>query len=65
MIRKMKKTKSGVPGELPQSFNKEFRPELAVPLSKIYNSIVQKGLWPDSWKVEHGLPLKKTPQPEN
>ena len=65
MIKKMKKTKSGVPGELPQSFNKEFGPELAVPLSKIYNNIVKKGLWPDIWKVEHGLPLKKTPQPEN
>ena len=48
MIQKMKKTKAGVHGELPQSLNKEFGPELAVPLSQIYNNIVQKGLWPDS-----------------
>ena len=38
---------------------------MAVPLSCIYTNIVQTGQWPDSWKVEHGLPLKKTPNPEN
>jgi hypothetical protein len=65
MIRKAKKSKSGVPGDLPKILHKEFGPELAVPLSGIFNNIVQTGQWPDSWKVEHGLPLKKISQPVN
>ena len=39
MIRKAKKTKSGVPGDLPAVLTKEFGPELAAPLSTIYNNI--------------------------
>ena len=50
---------------MPKILNKEFGPELSVPLSRIFNNIVQTGQWPDSWKVEHGLPLKKTTQPIN
>jgi hypothetical protein len=65
MIRKAKKTKSGVPGDLPKLLYKEFGPELAAPLSTIYNNIVQTGQWPDSWKVEYGLPLKKKANPIN
>ena len=65
MIRKSKKTKSGVPGDLPVVLTKEFGPELAAPLSTIYNNIVKTGKWPENWKIEHGLPLKKTTIPEN
>ena len=65
MIRKSKKTKSGVPGDLSKVLYNEFAPELSVPLSTIYNSIVQTGSWPDPWKVEYGLPLKKTTNPLN
>ena len=65
MIKKAKKTKSGVPGDLPKIMTKEFGPELSVPLSTIYQNIVQTAEWPDSWKVEQGLPLKKTANPEN
>ena len=52
MIRKAKKTKSGVPGDLPAVLTKEFGPELAAPLSTIYNNIVKTGKWPDNWKTE-------------
>ena len=45
--------------------HKEFGPELSVPLSKIYNTIIKTGQWPQSWKVEYGLPLKKTSNPIN
>ena len=65
MLQKAKKTKSGVPGDLPIIINKEFGTELAIPLSRIYNSIVETGQWPDTWKVEFGLPLKKTTTPVN
>ena len=39
MIKKSKKTKSGIPGELPKLLYTEFTPELAVPLSQIYNNM--------------------------
>ena len=64
-MRKAKKTKSGVLGDLPKSLTKEFGPELAVPLSSIYNNIIKTGKWPQNWKIEHGLPLRKTTNPEN
>ena len=44
---------------------KEFGPELSIPLSRIYNNLVKTGQWPDAWKVEFGLPLKKTTCPKN
>ena len=44
---------------------KEFGQELSVPLSRIYNKIIQTGQWPDKWKVEYGLPLKKKTNTEN
>ena len=65
MMKKSKKTKSGVPGDLPRMLHKEFGPELSIPLSKICNNIIQTGQWPDSWKLEFGLPLKKISNPIN
>ena len=47
MIKKAKKTKSGVPGDLPKILHKEFGPELSVPLGKIYNNMIQTGQWPE------------------
>ena len=43
----------------------EFGHELAEPLSIIYNNITASGHWPKHWKIEHGFPLKKVPQPCN
>ena len=65
VIQKAKKTKSGVPEDMPKIIHKEFGPELSIPLSRIYNKITQTGQWPEGWKVEFGLPLKKTPQPKS
>ena len=64
-ISKAKKPKSGVPGDLPRTLVKEFAPELATPLTKVYNSIITSGLWPSSWKVEFGIPLQKVENPKN
>ena len=63
MLEKVKKSKSGVAGDLPGILVKEFSKELSQPLSVIYNNIIRTGQWPLSWKVEYGLPLKKTTQP--
>ena len=52
-IIKAKKPNAGVPGDLPKSLIQEFAPELATPLSKIYNNIIRTGKWPSNWKVEY------------
>ena len=62
-IRKTKKPRSSVPGDLPRRLTQEFAPELAAPVGKIIRNIVQTGEWPKPWRVEHGIPLKKVPNP--
>ena len=39
--------------------------ELAAPLSKLLNNIVQSASWPDHYKVEYVTPIGKVPQPES
>ena len=63
MMRKGKKTKSSVPGELPAKLRHEFGPELAEPATIIFNQIVITGQWPDHWKLGSAVPLKKVDQP--
>ena len=65
MLSKVKKSKSGIPDDLPGALIKEFGQELSKPLSTIYNNINKTGKWPKNWKIEYGLPLKKIPQPYN
>ena len=62
-ISKAKKTKGGVPGDIPAKLVKEFGPELAPPLSQLFRKIATTGKWPKRWRLEQGLPLKKTPNP--
>ena len=58
-IRKSKKPKSSVPGDLPRRIVQEFGPELAGPAGQIFRNIVKTGHWPKPWRVEYGVPLKK------
>ena len=60
-----KKTKSGVPGELPSSFLKEFSVELSKPLTNLLNNIIKTCEWPEPWKIEFVTPIAKVPQPED
>ena len=62
-IRKTRKPRSSVPGDLPRRIVQEFAPELAAPVAKILRNIVQSGEWPRSWRVEQGIPLKKVTNP--
>ena len=64
-MRKSKKPKSQVPGDLPKSILKEFLPELADPVASIFQSMVQNSEWPSSWKTEYGIPLQKVKNPKN
>ena len=47
MMKRGKKTKSSVPGELPAKLRHEFGPELAEPAAIVFNQIATTGLWPD------------------
>ena len=62
-IRKSKKPRSSVPGDLPRRLVQEFGPELAAPAGLIFRNIVQSGHWPQPWRVEYGTPLKKQDNP--
>ena len=58
-MKKWKKTKSAVPGELPARLRQEFSVELAAPAAIIFNNMAKTGVWPQSWKQEYGTVLKK------
>ena len=64
-IVRTNKPRSVVPGDLPGEVIKEFSVELASPLQKLFNNIVQSGSWPQQWKTEYITPIAKIPQPEN
>ena len=60
-----KKPRSGVPNDLPKLITQQFAPELALPASRIINSIARTGNWPKQWKLEHVVPIGKIPLPES
>ena len=64
-ICKAKKPRSTIPGELPQRFTKEFSVELATPLSRIINKVVQTADWPKHWKKEYITPIGKISEPQS
>ena len=64
-IQSAKKPRSGVPNDLPKLIVQEFSPELAVPISRIINSISRTGEWPRQWKLEYVTPIGKVPMPES
>ena len=64
-IKKSKKPKSGVPGDLPKKVTEKFYAELAKPMTKIYRKIISSKEWPLMWRTEYGIPLQKQSNPEN
>ena len=63
-IKKTKKPRSSVPGDLPRQLVQEFGPELAASAGKIFRNIVSTGHWPKPWRTEYGTPLQKEPNPQ-
>ena len=59
---KAKKTDS-VPGDIPKNILTEFLPEFTGPISTIIRTAINLHEWPDSFKKEYHLPIKKTPFP--
>ena len=62
-LKKAKKPNSLVPGDLPVKLVKEFVPELAAPITLIYNRITETAQYPHQWKTEYQLPIPKTNPP--
>ena len=58
-IKRSKKPRSTVPGDLPRRIIQEFGPELATPAGKIFRNIARTGHWPKQWRTEYGTPLQK------
>ena len=48
---------------MPRNIVKEFAPELAVPIHRVINRIVQLGQWPSEWKQEWVSAIGKVPIP--
>ena len=67
-IKSSKKPNSWVKGDVPPKLMRKFYVEFASPATKIFNSIIKNGVYPDQWKVEHGIPIPKqnsSPKDEN
>ena len=63
-LTKLKKTKSTQPIDLPYKLRKEFAPELAGPLTDIFNSFLEQHLYPSLWKKEWVTPMPKVKRPK-
>ena len=61
-LRKGKKTCS-VPGDVPLKILDEFLPELSAPVAAIYREAIATHTWPEPYKKEYHLPIKKVPLP--
>ena len=64
-LKRMKKTKSTQPVDLPYQLRKEFSPELAAPLTNIYNSSLEQQKYPTLWKQEWVTPVPKVTKPKH
>ena len=63
-LKKGKKTCS-VPGDIPVKILNEFLPELTTPVAAIYREAIATHTWPEPYKKEHHLPIKKVPLPKS
>ena len=54
-----------VPGDIPARILKEFLPEFAFPVTNIIKEAVSSHIWPQAYKKEYHLPLKKVPSPQS
>ena len=61
-ISRSKKTNSMVPGDLPKHIIQEFPEELAVPVTKICQKMLETMPWPAMYWTEYGVP---NPEDEN
>jgi len=60
-VQDLKKTKSTLPGDLPDKLRKEAAIFLAEPLTNIFNTCLIQGAYPKTWKEELVTPVPKKP----
>ena len=63
-IRRFRKPKSMVPGDVFPQLMTRFADFFAIPLTAIYNDIMTSGSWPTTWKKEFCL-LYTSPSPRD
>ena len=63
-IRKFRKPKSMVPGDVFPQLVTQFSDIFAIPLVDIYNAITRTGVWPTQWKKEFVTVIPKGTEPE-
>ena len=63
-IKKSKKTRSMVPGDLPPILYDLYPDILAAPIADIFNMITRTKEWPPQWKLEHVTVIPKIPNPQ-
>ena len=52
--------------DLPTKIFKQIGPEIAKPVSLLYNNIIKTGEWPKRWKIEEAIALSKNgPNPKD
>ena len=64
-IRKFRKPKSTVPGDIFPQLVTQFADFLALPLTNIYNKITESKVWPKCWKKEFVTIIPKVTNPES
>lgn len=63
-LRKFRKPKSMVQGDIFSKIVNDVAPALSIPLTHIFNSITISQCRPSSWKVEYVTPIPKKAVPE-
>jgi len=64
-LRRIAKSKSPGPDDIPPRLLREFAPELATPLCDIFNCSITEGVVPDLWKRAITVPIPKTNPPNS
>ena len=64
-LRKFRKQKSRVEGDIFPELVNRVSATLAEPLADIYNQISDTGTWPESWKVEYVTPIPEKTHPKS
>ena len=63
-LKKMRKPKSMVPGDIYPQLVTNFSDFFAIPLTAIYNEILNSYVWPCCWKKEFVTVIPKKPSPQ-
>ena len=58
-LMRVSKPNSSVPGDIPKALISRYPYQYAVPVTRIFNKVIQSGKWPRQWVQEHAIVLSK------